>query len=130
VGVLLADRDPDLCLIEDMRRAGFAGVMLDTAGKGAGTLLDCLSGSALREFLAAARAAGLFAGFAGSLRVDQIAGLLALAPDVLGFRGALCVRRERESGIDEMALQAVRRAIPRAECETAGNVAGLEELSA
>jgi uncharacterized protein (UPF0264 family) len=114
VGVLLADRDPDLCLIEDMRRAGFAGVMLDTAGKGAGTLLDCLTASQLRDFIMRARDAGLFAGLAGSLRLNQIAALLALEPDVLGFRGALCAEGDRESGIDAARLHAVRRAVPAA----------------
>jgi uncharacterized protein (UPF0264 family) len=130
VGVLLADRAPDFGLIEDLRRAGFAGAMLDTAGKSGGTLLDCLSASRLREFVARTHGAGLFAGLAGSLGVGQIAELLALEPDVLGFRGALCVRRERKSGIDTAALQAVRRAIPRMDREPAQDVPGLKELSA
>jgi uncharacterized protein (UPF0264 family) len=130
VGVLLADRDPDFSLLDGMRGTGFAGAMLDTAGKGAGTLVDCLSVSDLREFVAAARGAGLFAGLAGSLRPDQIEELLALEPDVLGFRGALCVESDRESGIDAARLRAVRRAIPRVGREPAQDAAGLEELSA
>jgi len=130
VGVLLADRDPDFGLIESMRRAGFAGAMLDTAGKGGGTLLDCLSASQLREFVARARGAGLFAGLAGSLRPYQIPQLLTLEPDVLGFRGALCLGSVRESGIDAASLRAVRRAIPRADREPAQDVSGLEELPA
>lgn len=130
VGVLLADRDPDFGLLDGLRRAGFAGAMLDTAGKSGSTLLDCLSASRLREFVARAQGAGLFAGLAGSLGVNQIAELLALEPDVLGFRGALCVRRERKSGIDTTALHAVRCAIPRVDRKPAQDVPGLEELSA
>jgi uncharacterized protein (UPF0264 family) len=130
VGVMLADREPDLALVDDMRRAGFAGAMLDTAGKSGGTLLDCLSASELSEFIARTRGAGLFAGLAGSLRLDQIGGLMAFEPDVLGFRGALCLNRERASGIDAAAVQSIRRTIPRADCEPARDVSGLEELPA
>jgi uncharacterized protein (UPF0264 family) len=130
VGVLLADRDPDFSLLDGMRGTGFAGAMLDTAGKSGGTLLDCLSASELSEFIARAQGAGLFAGLAGSLRLDQIGGLMAFEPDVLGFRGALCLNRERASGIDAAAVQSIRRTIPRADCEPARDVSGLEELPA
>lgn len=124
VGVLLADRDPDFGLIADMSRAGFAGVMLDTASKSGSTLLDCLPTGDLKDFIARVRTSGMFAGLAGSLRLDQIAALLALEPDVLGFRGALCAEGDRESGIDVARLHAVRRAIP-VEAR-----AGLAEVSA
>ena len=40
VGVMFADRESDLDLLPLMREAGFAGAMLDTAGKRAGRLLD------------------------------------------------------------------------------------------
>ena len=114
VGVLFADRQPSFGLIGLMRRAGFAGVMLDTAGKSGGTLLDHLPPGMLSAFIGVAREAGLFAGLAGALRLDQVPDLLRLGPDILGFRGALCRGARRESGIDASAILAVRRAIPRA----------------
>jgi (5-formylfuran-3-yl)methyl phosphate synthase len=111
VGVLLADRDPDLFLVDDMQRAGFLGVMLDTAGKDGRTLRDHMSGSELRRFVQKAQSAGLLAGLAGSLRVADISDLCHLAPDILGFRGALCAARHREGALDATAVRAVRHAI-------------------
>jgi uncharacterized protein (UPF0264 family) len=112
VAVLLADAPFDRALVPALGEAGFAGVMLDTAGKDGRTLLDHWSAAGLESFIAEARAAGLMAGLAGSLRVAQIPRLLALAPDVLGFRGALCRASDRRDALDRSAMRAVRRAIP------------------
>lgn len=114
VAVLLADAPLDLALVRDLGTAGFAGVMLDTAAKDGRTLLDHCAPETLARFIAEARAAGLFAGLAGSLRLAQIPELLALAPDILGFRGALCRASDRKATLDAAALAAVRAAIPRA----------------
>jgi len=121
VAVLLVDHAQDrrlngldLGLIGPLREAGFAGVMLDTADKRAGALPELLSGAALQEFVNAAQGAGLFAGFAGSLRASHVPHLLAFAPDVLGFRGGLCREGARNAAIDAQAVRAVRCAIPKA----------------
>lgn len=111
VGVLLADRGVDLDLVARAGEAGFAGVMLDTAEKKSGPLPDIVSGDTLAAFIAAAHRAGLFAGLAGSLGVHHVPKLLALGPDVLGFRGGLCRNGERRSAIDADAVSAVRQAI-------------------
>ena len=112
VGVLLADRAPDFKLIDDMARAGFAGVMLDTADKSSGALPDCASDVVLKSFIAASRRHGMFAGLAGSLRLGHIPALLELGPDILGFRGALCAGNRRMGGLDPDAIRAIRAAIP------------------
>lgn len=112
VAVLMADAPFDRALVPALGEAGFAGVMLDTANKDGRTLLDHRTTAELRGFIAEARAAGLFAGLAGSLRLAQVPQLLALDPDVLGFRGALCSASDRKNTLDSEALAAVRRAIP------------------
>lgn len=112
VGVLLADEGIDLDLIEAAKNARFAGLMLDTADKRAGALPDLLLVGDLAGFIAAVQAAGMFAGLAGSLRAEHVAKLLALTPDVLGFRGGLCRAGERTQTIDADAVRAVRRVIP------------------
>ena len=112
VGVLLADLDPDLHLIEDMAEAGFSAVMLDTAGKMGASLPDLMTTAALSAFVARAHDAGLAAGLAGALRVHHIPALIALGPDVLGFRGALCRGGRRQDTVEAEAVTRVRRAIP------------------
>ncbi len=110
VAVLCADRHPDFALLPALEEAGFHGVMLDTAGKGAGSLRRHLPDAALGAFVARGRALGLLTGLAGSLTVEDIAPLTALAPDYLGFRGALCGGDRREA-LDPRALARVRAAL-------------------
>jgi uncharacterized protein (UPF0264 family) len=110
VAVLLADHGIDLKLLEPLANAGFAGVMLDTFEKRSGALPDVVPSYALRDFVGAVRSTGMLAGLAGSLRVGHVPHLLALGPDVLGFRGALCREGARTAAIDAAAVRAVRRA--------------------
>ena len=111
VAVLFADRRPDFDLADQVAARGFAGIMLDTASKDGRRLSDHLDSSALQAFLARARLAGLFTGLAGSLRLADVPPLLELAPDYLGFRGALTSGR-RGDALDPAALDTLRRAIP------------------
>jgi uncharacterized protein (UPF0264 family) len=112
VGVLLADDGIELDLVAPAGAAGFAGLMLDTADKRRGALPDMQTRDALRRFVAAVHAAGMFAGLAGSLRAEHVSELLQLGPDVLGFRGGLCRQGERTSEIDADAVRRVRSIIP------------------
>jgi (5-formylfuran-3-yl)methyl phosphate synthase len=112
VGVMFADRGADNALLALMAASGFAGAMLDTAGKGAGRLLQHADITALNDFVAACRAHGLLAGLAGSLETPDIPRLLLLKPDYLGFRRALCAGQERTGRIDAEAVGIVRGLIP------------------
>jgi FolB domain-containing protein len=113
VGVLFADSEPDIGLLPLMAEAGFAGAMLDTARKGAGRLLDHADLAALGEFVRACRSHGLLTGLAGSLEEPDVPRLLLLAPDYLGFRGALCAEHDRKAGLDAAAVSLIRGLIPR-----------------
>lgn len=113
VAVLMADRIPDLSLIGDLARAGFSGVMLDTADKAAGALPNVLTANQLAAFLDAARNYNLAAGLAGALRVQHIASLVALMPDIIGFRGALC-EGGRSGALTADRVEEVRSTIDRA----------------
>jgi dihydroneopterin aldolase len=110
--VLFADRLPDFDAVSAAANIGAAGVMLDTAEKSAGSLLDHLHFQALARFVAAAKARSLLVGLAGSLRKEQVPSLLALAPDLLGFRGALCRGGKRGGELDSAACREVRALIP------------------
>jgi len=112
IAVQFADLAPDLDLCERLVEARFAGVMLDTARKEGLGLRGLLSQSQLSRFVRGAQALGLITGLAGKLRLADIAPLLDLRPDYLGFRGALCAQHQRSAGFDIQALRAVRVAIP------------------
>ncbi len=114
--VLFADAMPPVDAVKLAAGIGAAGVMLDTLGKTASSLPDLMPCGALADLVATARARGLTVGFAGSLRTHQVPGLLALHPDLLGFRGALCRDGERLQPLDPLRLSSVRALIP----ETSG----------
>jgi dihydroneopterin aldolase len=110
--VLFADAMPQFDAIGIAARTGAAGVMLDTMGKGEGSLPDLISTEHLAVFVRAARARGLTIGLAGSLKASHVPDLLALRPDLIGFRGALCRDAKRDRPLDPVRLAAIRALIP------------------
>jgi dihydroneopterin aldolase len=112
VGVMFADDGFDEALVPPMASSGFAGAMLDTARKSGGRLLDHMSVATLGDFVDACRRHGLMSGLAGSLEAPDVPRLLLLAPDVLGFRGALCGDHDRTGQIDAAAVDVIRALIP------------------
>jgi (5-formylfuran-3-yl)methyl phosphate synthase len=112
IGVKFADMNPDDTLIPLLAECGFAGVMFDTVHKDSGRLLDHKDIAALSAFVAAGRGAGLMVGLAGSLEPPDIPRLLLLAPDLLGFRGALCAGGGRTNRLDPAAMRMIRDLIP------------------
>jgi FolB domain-containing protein len=112
IGVMFADRGADEALVAPMAESGFAGAMIDTADKTGGRLLDHMNIAALGSFVQAARSRGLMAGLSGSLEPPDIPRLMLLAPDVLGFRRALCSNKDRSALISGDAADIVRALIP------------------
>ncbi len=112
IAVFFADASPDLSLLPLLAQSGFAGAMIDTHGKRAGRLLDHFTVSGLHAFVEDCHAARLIAGLAGSLEAPDIPRLLVLAPDLLGFRGALCGTGGRAEVLDPGRVQTVRGLIP------------------
>lgn len=110
VAVMFADLRPEFTVIQDLAVRGFAGVMLDTAGKAGGGLRSHLDDERLRNFVREARDRGLFTGLAGSLGLADVGPLLSLKPDYLGFRGAL-TSGGRGAPLDPAAVAALRRTI-------------------
>ena len=124
VAVLLADHGLDLSLVVRVADAGFAGVMIDTMGKGDG-LLTIAGFDTLAGFIAHARSNGLMTGLAGSLKVDDIDRLVPLGPDLIGFRGGLCEGGDRTR---PLAPERVRAAAARLGSHVA--LAGSENAAA
>ncbi len=111
IAVLFADQQPDWGLLPALKAAHFTGVMLDTADKGQGSLTALMSHAETRRFVGLAQGLGLFCGLAGSLRREDLADLLPMQPDYLGFRGALCTSALRTGQLDRDAITQLRRAM-------------------
>jgi uncharacterized protein (UPF0264 family) len=86
--------------------------MLDTAGKAGGSLLDAMSPPALQRVANRVHAAGGRLGLAGSLRLADIARVLPLGPDIVGFRGAAC-EGGREGRLMASRVRALREELKR-----------------
>jgi len=104
IAVLFADQNPDMHCIQDFAKAGFAGIMLDTMQKQQGSLVEVMSFAQIQHFVTLAKAQQLLCGLAGSLREKDIAPLLPLKADYLGFRGALCEQQQRTATLNHQAL--------------------------
>lgn len=111
IAVLFADIPVDFKLLMGLKNAGFKGVMLDTMDKNAGSLTQRMSLTQIQNFVLQAKDFNLLCGLAGSLRREDIALLLPLKPDYLGFRGALCQQHDRVGRLDAAAIQQIRQAI-------------------
>ena len=110
VPVLIADRGLDAALVSHAAGLGFAGLMVDTADKSAGSLFDCAPMLALQHFIDSARAASLMCGLAGALRIEHLPRLAALSPDFAGFRTAVC-SGDRSSALDPQRLHLLAQAV-------------------
>ncbi len=115
VAVMFADETYEVALVDALASSGFAGAMLDTAHKTGKTLRDWRTEVELQEFVNRARDHGLLTGLAGSLRKEDVARLLTIDPDYLGFRGALCSGSNRSQNLDAKAFAKIRSAIPELE---------------
>ncbi|MCY4211464.1 MAG: hypothetical protein OXE97_10555 [Gammaproteobacteria bacterium] len=111
--VFFAELYPSAIDFQRLRRGGITGVMLDTCEKANGNLRNKLDDGALAEFVNQAGHSGLLTGLAGSLTRADIAPLLAINPDYLGFRGALCKQHRRTAQLDTAKVKEIRQLIPK-----------------
>ncbi|MGZ8152114.1 MAG: (5-formylfuran-3-yl)methyl phosphate synthase [Methylovulum sp.] len=109
IAVLFADKQPDIAVINQLKHSGFKGVMLDTMDKQKGSLTQVMSGEAIERFVLEAKAGQLLCGLAGSLRQEDIARLMAYDVDYLGFRGALCWRRNRTAQLNTLSIAQIKQ---------------------
>lgn len=111
IAVLFADQQPNFNNIPLFSEAGFNGVMLDTMDKTKGSLTQVMPLETIQAFVKSAKQQQLLCGLAGSLREADIAMLLPLQADYLGFRGALCVNHQRTAKLNLDSLLQIKAAI-------------------
>ena len=115
IAVLFADVNFDIQqTVKICKKAHLTGVMMDTAGKNAGSLLLHRDINELSNFLHTAKNLGLLTGLAGSLREKDIQKLLPINPDYIGFRTALCKDLKRTERISADSVIRIRNSIPQA----------------
>ncbi len=83
-------RGIDVNLVRFAAEQGFAGIVFDTAVKDGRAIFDCVDQGTLKACLRVAGAGGAMTGLAGSLRWAHLGVIHELAPDIAGFRTALC----------------------------------------
>lgn len=113
IAVIFADQTRDISLVASIRQAGFSGVMVDTATKNGQGLLEHWNEAHLSEFIRVAGEHELLCGLAGALAIEDIDRLEALGADYLGFRSALCDRRQRTLTLQAERALAIQQRLQR-----------------
>ncbi len=101
-----------------LRLDAFAVLMLDTFDKRGGSLLARLPADEVNRFVQVVRAAGSRAGLAGSLGDTDLSPLRRIAPDIAGFRGAVCCG-DREGALEPARVRALLEALHAGEGDVA-----------
>ena len=113
VGVLLADDGVDLDLVEPARRAGFAGLMLDTADKRRGALPDMVPPEALKAISSSPRTPPACSPASPARCAPSTSPACWSWPPTSSASAAACAGAAiARPAIDPDAVRAVRRAIP------------------
>ncbi len=85
------------------------GMLIDTLVKDGRNLFDFLGERKLKDLVVEAKEAGMSAALSGTLRVANLHTLVRINPDIVGVRGAVCTRGDREKGaVDATAVAAFR----------------------
>jgi len=108
IAVLFAEHTYPESLILALKKAGFIGVMLDTAKKNGLTVLDYYTLAQLKNIAQNALKHELSFGLAGSLNIQHIAVLQEVNSTYMGFRGGICDSNKRELGINVEKIKAIR----------------------
>jgi len=90
---------------------GSDAFLIDTHRKDAGSLLDALSPRDLERIADMTRRAGMTLALAGSLRLEHLAALVDVRPDVIAVRGAACEDRCRSANVSAACVRRLKAAI-------------------
>jgi len=94
---LYGGMDPTL-VVRLGRESRSDGMLIDTLVKDGRNLFDFLGESQLKELVLEAKEAGMSTALSGALKVANLHTLVRINPDIVGVRGAVCTRGDREGG--------------------------------
>jgi len=89
----------------------FGGVLVDTFTKSERRLFDFMSHTELSDWRQAAHERGLLFAIAGRLRTSDLPRALAIKPDIIAVRSAVCGSGDRMNAVTESAVTAFRAAL-------------------
>jgi len=85
------------------------GMLIDTLVKDGRNLFDFLDEPTLKSLVIEAKEAGLSTALSGALTVENLHTLVRINPDIVGVRGAVCTRGDREKGaVDASAVATLK----------------------
>lgn len=108
VAVLFAEYAYPPGLIAAIAKAGFYGVMFDTAVKNGGTFLDYMTFEEVKAAVTQAHNQSIMFGIAGSLSIQHVKIAKNIEPDYIGFRGGVCASNQRKAELAPEKIQAIR----------------------
>lgn len=105
IAVLFAEFRYPEDLIARIKRAGFYGVMIDTAYKNGRIFLDYLTEQHMSTLVMQSQ--GMVFGLAGSLNIQHVAIAKRFQPAYIGFRGGVSKDNQREQCLDAGKIKAI-----------------------
>ena len=114
IGSLFADNplydglDPHL-MIRLAKEGLCDGFLVDTLTKDGRNLFDFLTEDELREMVFEGKELGISTALSGHLRIDDLDELARINPDIVGVRGAVCQKGDRQSGVHRDAVAEFKR---------------------
>ena len=114
IGSLFADNplydglDPHL-MVRLAREGRCDGFLIDTLSKDGRNLFDFLSEEELRDMVTEGKELGMNTALSGHLRIQDLDELARINPDIVGVRGAVCQKGDRQTGVHHEAVAEFKR---------------------
>ena len=80
------------------------GFLIDTLTKDGRNLFDFIEEAQLREMVLEGKGMGMSTALSGHLRLEDLDELARINPDIVGVRGAVCQKGDRQSGVHRDAV--------------------------
>lgn len=111
VAVLFAEYKYPLQLVEDIKHAGFKGLMLDTAHKNGRTVLYYHNRQSCEDLAVKVIRLEMSFGLAGSLKLQDVTDLKGIKASFMGFRSGACKQDLRSGKLEMDKIRALKNAL-------------------
>ena len=115
IGSLFADNtihdgglDPDL-MVKLAKESHCDGFLIDTLVKDGRNLFDFIPENRLKEMIIEGKELGMSTALSGHLKMNDIDELSRINPDIVGVRGAVCQKGDRDSRIHWESVQEFKK---------------------